>query len=111
MPSAPDWQKKPTRPGGGSRGASEALSDTSAARLTTPSALGPTTRMPFARAAVTSSRCAASPVGPVSPKPEVMTTSARTPFSRHASKTPGTSSGGTARTARSTSSGISVTLG
>ena len=111
MPSAPDWQKNPTRPGGGRCGASDALSDTFASRFTTPSALGPTTRMPFARASVTSSRWAASPVGPFSPKPEVMTTSARTPFDRQASNTPGTSSGGTASTARSTSSGMSVTDG
>ena len=79
MPSAPDWEKNPARPSGGSTGASEALSRTAGSVLTTPRQFGPTTRMPCARDSATSSRCAARPCArssglPRSPKPPVITT-------------------------------------
>ena len=105
-PSEPDWAKKPTRPRPGIIGARLALSRTSGSVLTIPRQLGPTTRMPEARAAATSCRSAARPSGPVSPNPPETTTSPRTRLRRQASTTPATSSAGTARTARSTSSGI-----
>ncbi len=45
-PSAPDWQKKPARPGSGATGASEAFSATAGSVLISPRQFGPTTRMP-----------------------------------------------------------------
>ena len=50
MPSAPDCANRPSRPCGGSVGASEALSRTSGSLLISPKELGPTTRMPAPRA-------------------------------------------------------------
>jgi hypothetical protein len=106
-PSAPDCAKKPTRPWPGMRGARLAFNRTAGSVLTMPRQLGPTTRMPEARAAVTSCRSRTRPSGPDSPKPPEITTSPWTRLRRHASTTSATSSAGTARTARSTSSGMS----
>ena len=39
MPSAPDWQKNPTRPGGGTTGASVAFSRTAGSVFTSPEAV------------------------------------------------------------------------
>ena len=64
MPSAPAWQKKPTWPRPGEAGASVALSRISGSVLMTPRQLGPTTRMPLARAVATTWRCRASPSAP-----------------------------------------------
>ena len=58
-----------SRPRPGRSGARVALSRTSAAVLATPSALGPITRMPCARASVTSRRSASTPSGPASANP------------------------------------------
>ena len=87
-PSDPDWAKKPTRPRPGIIGARLALSRTSESVFTIPRQLGPTTRIPEARAAATSCRSAARPSGPVSPKPPETTTSPRTRLRRQASTTP-----------------------
>ena len=76
----------------------------------TPRQFGPMTRIPLARASVTSSRCAASPSGPVSAKPLDTTTRPRTPFWVHCSTTSRTVLAGVATTARSTSSGMSSTV-
>ncbi len=111
MPSAPDWQKNPVRPLAGSAGASVALSRTAGSVLSTPSAFGPTTRMPWARASATIRRSALRPSGPVSPNPEVTTTSALTCLARQASITSSTLAAGTVTTARSTASGMSSTDG
>ena len=46
MPSAPDWEKKPTGPRPGMVGARVALSRTSGSVLAMPRQLGPTTRIP-----------------------------------------------------------------
>ena len=105
-PSEPDWAKNPTRPRAGIIGARLALSRTSGSVLTIPRQLGPTTRIPEARADATSARSAARPSGPTSPKPPETTTSPRTRLRRQASTTPATSSAGTASTARSTSPGM-----
>lgn len=43
---APDWAKRPIRPGRGISGAREALSRTSGEVLMIPKALGPMIRMP-----------------------------------------------------------------
>ncbi len=109
MPSAPDWAKKPARPRPGTSGARVALSRTAGSVFATPRAFGPITRMPCALASVTSRRWAAVPSRPTSAKPELSTSSAATPFARQESMTWSMSSAGTATTARSTSSGMSVT--
>jgi hypothetical protein len=88
-----------------------AFSRTDAAVLATPSAFGPTTRIPWARASDTSLRSATTPPSPASANPELTTTSARTPFSRHESMTSSIPAAGTATTARETGSGMSVTDG
>ena len=62
MPRAPDWQKKPTRPRPGACGAIVALSRTAGSAFTTPRQLGPTTRMPCARATATSFRSSSRPL-------------------------------------------------
>ncbi len=109
MPSAPDWQKKPVRPRPGSRGARVAFSRTAGSALSTPSAFGPTTRMPCALASDTS-RCSASkPCGPTSANPAETMTRALTPLASAPSSTSSTWSAGTDTTARSTGSGMSTT--
>ncbi len=70
MPSAPDCEKNPTRPEPGRSGARVALSRTSGAVLATPSALGPITRIPWARASATSRRSATVPLPPASANPD-----------------------------------------
>ncbi len=105
MPSAPDWQKKPTRPRGGISDARLALSRSWGSVLTMPRLCGPITRIPWARAAATSCPAACSPDPPVS------TTRPCTPLARHCSTTSAISVGGTANTARSTSAGTSRIVG
>lgn len=50
MPIAPDWVKRPMRPGAGGSGASEAFSRTVSALLMRPKAFGPMIRIPYERA-------------------------------------------------------------
>ena len=114
MPRAPDWLKNPTRPWPGRSGASVALSRTCGSVFATPSAFGPTTRIPCARASSASRRRAPTPSVPApsapgAAYPELRTTSARTPLARQESITSPVPAAGTATTARSTSSGMSVT--
>lgn len=112
LPSAPDWQKNPVRPWPGMRGARVALSRTAGSGLATPSAFGPTTRIPCARASATRRRSATvPPASPASAKPELITTSTFTPLARQESMTSSMFAAGTATTARSTSSGMSITDG
>src|SRR3954467_6074515 len=68
-PRAPDWAKNPTRPRPGTIGARLAFSRTSGSVFTMPKQLGPTTRIPEARAAATSCRSAAPPPPPPPPLP------------------------------------------
>ena len=49
-PSAPDWEKKPSRPRSGTSGDSDAFNDTAGSVLITPKDAGPITRMPLPRA-------------------------------------------------------------
>jgi hypothetical protein len=79
--------------------------------LATPSAFGPTTRIPCARASLTSRRSATVPPPPASPNPALITTSALTPLARQESITSSMFAAGTATTARSIASGMSVTEG
>ena len=64
MPSAPDWQKKPIRPGGGTTGARVAFIRTAGSVLTRPRQFGPSTRIPAPRATATNCRCASAPSSP-----------------------------------------------
>ena len=109
MPSMPDWQKKPIRPGGGTTGAKVAFIRTAGSVFTRPRQFGPSTRIPAPRASATNCRSASAPTGPASAKPAVITTSPCTPLARHAWTTPATSAVGTVTTARSTGPGISAT--
>ena len=116
MPSAPDWQKKPIRPGGGTTGARVAFIRTAGSVLTRPRQFGPSTRIPAALATATMCRCAPAPSGrrPAtswSAKPAVITTRPCTPLAWQASTTSATVAAGTVTTARSTGSGMSVTVG
>ena len=106
MPSAPDWQKTPTRPGPGTTSARVALSWTSVEVLITPRALGPTTRIPWARASLTRRRSETTPALPTSENPAEITTSVDTPLDRQSSSTSDMDAAGTATTARSTGSGM-----
>ena len=72
---------------------------------------GPMTRTPERATADASSSCSFSPSGPVSEKPDVITTAPPTPLAPHSSITPGTNGAGTTTTTRSTASGRSVTDG
>ena len=76
-----------------------------------PRQLGPTIRMPSPRTLRTSSSWSSFPPGPLSAKPAVSTTRARTPFSAQSSTTESTAGCGTAMTARSTGPGMSFTDG
>ncbi len=110
-PRAPASEKNPARPLGGSASANVALSRISGAVLMTPRQFGPITRIPLARAVATSARSAARPAAPCSLNPPDMTTSPRTRLRAHSSITCATAGAGTASTARSMSSGTSLTVG
>ena len=110
-PNAPDWLNTPTRPAAGSTGASVALRRTAGSVLATPRQFGPTTRMPARCAARTSARCAAAPAGPDSANPAEITTRPCAPARAASRTTSVTASGGTATTARSTSSPASAADG
>ena len=109
MPSMPDWQKKPIRPGGGTTGARLAFIRVDGSVLTRPRQFGPSTRMPEPRASATNRRSASAPTSPASAKPAVITTSPWTALARHAWTTSATVDAGTVTTARSTGPGISAT--
>jgi len=57
MPSAPDWEIRPSRPGRIGMPAKVALRRTAGSVLTSPRQLGPRIRMPKARAIPTTSSC------------------------------------------------------
>nr|CCE71174.1 TPA: hypothetical protein PAB1117 [Pyrococcus abyssi GE5] len=76
--------------------------------LVTPKQFGPTTLIPHFLALLTSSSSRSAL--PASLNPADITTTPLTPFSPHSSITSGTNLAGTAITATSTSSGISLTL-
>ena len=107
-PNAPLWDTKPTVPAGTSARPKVAVSEISGSELTTPMQFGPTSRIPLARQTSSSSPSRASPAGPASAKPAVMTSSADTPASPQLRATSGTLAAGTATIARSTGSGMSL---
>ena len=108
-PSAPDWQKNPTRPAVGISGDRLAFSEIRGSALITPSAFGPITRSPYERARPASRRCRIRPSSPSSANPLDTTTSPCTPFAAQSSTTSSTASAGTATTARSTRPSMPVT--
>ena len=100
IPTPPDCTTSPATPGRNWPPAKVAFSP--AAGTSTPRQFGPTSRMPYRRQM-------ASRSAPSAPRPEVITTRARTPRRPHASATSGTAAAGTAMTARSGTSGRSAT--
>ena len=109
-PKAPLWLMKATFPKGGLACLSGGLKLQSKpfSRFVTPRQFGPTTLIPHFLALFTSfsSRSAL----PASLKPAEITMAPLTPFSPHSSITSGTNFAGTAITATSISSGISLML-
>ena len=103
LPNPPLCEAKATSPGVGAAGATVAFSAISGSGLATPREFGPTIRMPAARQTASSSSWRARPAGPISAKPAVRTTSARTPLAAHARATSTTAFAGTTITASSTS--------
>ena len=104
-PTAPDCETRASRPGSGSSEPNVAVIRTPGSVLATPRQFGPTSRIPCVRATSSSLVSTAAPKRPVSPKPAVITVTARTPMAAASSITPGTADAGTATTARSTGSG------
>ena len=74
MPSAPDCVMNATLPGLASTGAKMAFIRTAGLVLATPMQLGPTMRMPYRLAVLTSPASMARPSGPSSAKPALITT-------------------------------------
>ena len=109
MPRAPDWVCIATDPRVGGQVEKVALSPM--AVLATPTQLGPTSRIPFARARSRSSASAAAPSRPISPKPALNTTTLLTPAVAQSATTSITAAVGTATTASSIGSGTSLTVG
>ena len=110
IPNAPDWEKKPTRPGVGISGETAALSEIAGSVLMTPSPFGPTRRIPLPRARSSRRRCRSAPSGPASAKPEEMTTSPCTPRRAQSWTASCTASALTAMIARSTPPGMAAML-
>ncbi len=111
---APLWLTMPTGPSSGSTSMNmvEKLAMAPVAKLARPCELGPTMRMPRARARATMAASTALPAaGSLSPKPEVMRTAILTPASPQASIASTAASPGTATIASSGASGRSLTLG
>ncbi len=110
-PSAPLWERNPTRPGGGETEANVPSSETSGSVFTIPMQLGPMRRIPARRQISSSRRSRSRPSPPVSPNPAEITTSPRTPLRAHSSATSSTAAAGTTTNATSTGPGTSRTLG
>ena len=101
-PSAPDCEDSASPPGATPTRPMRACRLTPGAVLTTPSALGPTSRSPWARTASSTASSRSRPSGSsVSEKPAETTSSARTPQRAASRTTPSTSAAGTATTASS----------
>ena len=110
-PTAPDWETRASRPGSGSGKAKVAFILISGSVFATPRQFGPTIRIPCLRATLSISVSTAAPERPVSPKPAVITVTARTPTEAASSITAGTADAGTATMARSTGSGTDNSAG
>ena len=87
MSSAPLWLTNPTVPGAEIPAAKVALRPV-VGRMT-PRQLGPTIRIPLARAVSRIWRSSSAPSGPTSLKPAEMMTTALTPAAAHSSTVPG----------------------
>ncbi len=105
MQTAPDCEISPSDPDRASPRANVAFNPMPGRMM--PRQLGPSTRSPWRRAFSSSARSSAAPAGPVSEKPALTTTAARTPAAPHCSMIPGTVAAGVAITARSTLRGTS----
>jgi hypothetical protein len=104
---APLWLTIATGPssGGDSRNMVEKFAMAPVPKLARPWVLGPTMRMPWARAVATIACSTARPAAPVSPKPEAITTATLTPRSAQAATAATAAWPGTATTASSGASG------
>ncbi len=103
----PLWLTMPTGPsmGGTSMNMVEKPAMAPVPKLARPWVLGPYRRMPAARAVATMWSCSSRPAGPVSPKPEAITTADFTPRAAHSSTAATVLSPPTAISARSGTSG------
>ncbi len=104
--SAPDWLTKPTRPGLAMPAANVAF--IRPIGFMTPRQLGPTTRMPYSRAASRTWRSSSTPSGPISLNPALMMITPLMPASPHSTTRPGADLAGVTMTARSTGSPIAL---
>ena len=96
---APDCDTSASLPGSAGTGENVAFSPASV-RIS-PRQFGPSRRRPCRRAAASASACNARPGAPLSPKPLVSTTAARTPALPASSRIPATARAGVASTASS----------
>lgn len=98
-------------PGATSRNMVEKLAMAPLPKLARPCELGPTMRMPAARARAVIASCRARPASPVSEKPAEMTMAAATPSAAHSSTARNACSPATATIARSGAAGNAARLG
>ena len=110
-PRAPLWVAKATLPATGSSGAKLTFSPCSGSVSRMPRQLGPISLSPASRQTASSSCSRSGPSSPISVKPAERTTRLLAPLATHSRAVSATASALTAITARSTSSGISATLG
>ena len=107
--SAPLWLTKPTVPGAEMPAANVAFSPV-VGRIT-PRQLGPTIRIPLARAVARIWRSSSAPSGPTSLNPAEMMTTAFTPAAAHSSTVAGIVPAGVAMTTSSGTSGSAARFG
>ena len=109
----PLWLTMPIGPSIGSTSVKrvEKLATAPLPKFARPCVFGPTKRMPPARAAATMRSWTARPAGPVSPKPEAITTAQRTPRAAQSSTTASVCSPATMTRAISGTSGSAARLG
>ena len=111
-PRAPDWLTRPMDPAGRGVDSDENtglnVAMTAASPPTEPMQLGPTSRMPLARATATSSSCARAPSSPVSANPDDMTMQVATLAAAQSATAAGTAAAGTMTSASSIGRGTSA---
>ena len=107
--SAPDWLMKPTRPGFAMPAANVAFIRPIGFMI--PRQFGPTTRIPYRRAASRTWRSSSTPSSPTSLKPALMMMIPETPASPQSITSCGALFAGVTMTARSTGSPIAAMLG
>ncbi|CAB4872590.1 unannotated protein [freshwater metagenome] len=113
-PSAPDWLTSAILPAGIGVAVEEntglKVANTRAGPPTAPMQLGPTSRMPCARATRTNSACAFAPSAPVSANPDVITMHTEVPTWAQSVTAASTAEAGTITRAKSTDRPISAIL-